>query len=667
MGYCCLQRSQAGEYSHSSLFARTSPPRLPYGKLKMKFAPITVVLASTFLAPVALAQLPFDLLEITDDKQAPEFPGIDFEFFCVGFEESEGAGCAVMDYDNDGLIDVYLPNTEFHASALYRNLGGGQFVDVAASLGVDEIFRRRAGGLFLDMENDGDLDLLTIGYPGYTADQNLFTLFRSNGAPAFTFTDVTVSAGSFTHAPTADPTLLGDHGGSTAGDYNNDGYIDFLVTYFARLPGYLYDQMRIYRNDPNAPAAPGQRDWSERQFIDSTISAGLDDWFPGGTWMPSFLDYNRDGFLDIHINVDYEFDILRLNDGAGGFGPNTSSQVGLNGSPALTRNEMGIAFGDIDFDGDIDQFNSNAYWGDRFYRNDSVFGAAGTGMAFVDFAPNVGADLARMGWGCALADMDNDRDLDLLRVAGLTLPQDNWFHLNLWPQTLADGLTPKYNDNGKQLLEFTKPKAQPGGDRDIGRALVPVDYDNDGDLDLIVTRPGTSPFIFPGDHVRTAVYENTLSTTDNWVEVDLRGQGGSRNVAHAKVYLSTDGVVQVKQVLVGTSFAAQEPDRMHFGIGGSSSVDWILVRWHDGTITGQSSLPINQISTINYSALDLLGDVNLNGVVNGIDVIAVRWLLENPVIAEAQYGHLPFKILGDMNDDNVFDSLDHAILSNLVP
>ncbi len=634
----------------------------------MKSARVPTLLAIAFITPNALSQtIPFDLVEITDDKLAPEFPGVDFEYFTVGFEESEGSGCAVMDYDNDGLIDLYLPNTEFHASKLYRNIGGGKFVDMAPALGLMQITQRRAGGLFMDVENDGDMDLVTMGHPGYTADQDLFTLFRNNGAPTFDFTDVTNSAGSFPLAPTADPTLLGDYGGSSGGDYNSDGYIDFCTTYFARLPGYLYDQMRLWRSDVNTPALPGQTDWSERQFIDATISSGLDEWYPGGTWMPSFLDYNRDGHLDLHLNIDYAMDILRLNDGAGSFGPDICTSVGLNGNPTGTRNEMGVAFGDIDFDGDLDQFNANAYWGDRFYRNDSEFGATGAGMMFADFAPSVGADQARFGWGCTLADMDNDMDLDLLRVAGLTLPEDNWLHVNKWPAKLSDGITPLFADVSKLVPEFSKQKANPNGDRDIGRSLIPFDFDNDGDLDLVETRPGNSPYIFPGTHVRTAIYENTLSSANSWVQVDLRGKNGSRNVTHARVYLRAGGVVQMKQILLGQSFAGQKPQRLHFGLGSATAVDWIVVRWPDGTLSAKGALPINKASTVHMGPVDLLGDVNMNGVVNAQDVAICRWLIQNAAVAETLYGHLPYKEIGDMNDDNVFDKLDFAILDALIP
>lgn len=636
--------------------------------MTIQYASLASVLALGGFVPTSLAQdIPFDLLEITDDKLAPEFPGVDFEYVTVGFEESEGAGCAVMDYNNDGLLDLYLPNTEFNACKLYQNVGGGKFVDMAPTLGLEQFSQRRGGGLFVDVENDGDMDLLTMGYPGYTANQDLFSLFRNNGSPAFDFTDVTSSAGDFQLAPTADPTLLGDYGGSAGGDYNSDGYIDFCTTYFGRLPGYLYDQMRLWRNDPNSPKLPGQTDWSKRQFIDATITSGLDAWYPGGTWMPSFLDYNRDGHLDLHLNVDYAMDILRLNDGAGAFGPDICTSVGLNGIPAETRNEMGVCFGDIDFDGDLDQFNANAYWGDRFYRNDSVFGAAGAGMDFVDFAPQVGADQARMGWGCTLADMDNDMDLDLLRVAGLTTPHDNWLHINRWPKTLPDGVTTMFTDASKKVLEFSKLKANPNNDRDIGRALIPWDFDNDGDLDLVETRPGNSPYILPGIHVRAALYENTLDSDDNWVQLDLRGKNGSRNVSHSRVYLRAGGVTQMKQVLTGESFAGQKPDRLHFGLRHASAVDWVLVVWPDGTLSAKGSLPVNQVNTFQKGPVDLLGDVNMTGKVDAYDVAAHRWLLLNPVLAQTLYGNLPYKELGDMNGDNVFDSLDFAILDALVP
>lgn len=647
--------------------ACADPPSSPPLSVNMKYARISLAMAFAALAPSAAAQLPFDLIEISDDLAAPEFPGIDFQFFPVGFEFSEAGGVAVMDYDNDSLLDVYLPNTEFHASKLYRNLGGGQFTDVAPALSVDEPNRRRAGGLFLDIENDGDLDLLTIGYPGYTANLDLYTLFRNDGAPGYGFTDVSASAGGFQLAPTADPTLLGDYAGTCAGDYNGDGYIDFFTTYWARLPGYLYDQMRLWRSEPNGPPHIGQTDYSERQFIDATITAGLDSWFEGSTWTPSFVDYNRDGYLDLHINVDFGMDILRLNDGNGAFLPDVATSVGLNGAPAETRNEMGITFGDIDHDGDLDQFQTNAYWGDRLYRNDSVFGAAGTGMAFEDYAPAVNAQLARFGWGTAFADMDNDADLDLLKVAGLVTPESNWYHENQWPTMLPDGKSPLFVDQSMWVPEFAKTQGNPLGDEDIARSLVPFDYDMDGDLDLIVTRSGISPYIFPGKHVRTAFYENTLSTTDGWIEINLRNKNGSRNVANARVYVHTPGLTQMDEVIVGSSYMAQQPDRRHFGLGSAQAINWIAVRWPDGTVSGKIGTPINSMTTVEYGAWDFLGDVNTDLKKDQNDLVALSWLIANPVLAEQMFGDLPYKIVGDMNGDNVLDSLDYALLDAIIP
>lgn len=635
----------------------------------MNLSQVTIALGLLASCPPALAQshLPFDLIDITADKNGPEFPGIDFQFFMVGFEYHEAGGVAIMDYDNDSLLDIYLPNTEFHASKLYRNLGGGQFVDVGPALGVDEPQKRRGAGMFIDVENDGDLDLLSIGYPGYTADQDLYTLFRNNGAPLYNFTDVTDSAGNFPMAPTAELTLLGDSTGSAVGDYDGDGYTDFLTAYMARLPGYLYDQMRLYRSAPNIPILPGQLDYSERQFVDATITANLDTWINGATWVPSFVDYNRDGMLDLHINVDFGFDVLRLNDGNGGFLPDSANSTGVNGTPPETRNEMGIAFGDIDNDGDLDQFQSNAYYGDRFYRNDSSFGVAGAGMQFTDFAPLVGAQLARYGWGVSFADLDNDRDLDLLRVAGLVSPATNWFHQNQYPQTLADGVTPLFTDRGAEIPQFSKIIGNPAGDEDVGKSLVSFDFDNDGDLDVLVTRPGISPYLDTGKHVRTVLYKNTLSNGANWIQIDLRNTGGARNTAGARVHLHSGGVTQMREVVVGSSFIAQTPDRQHFGLGTDTQVPWVAVRWPNGGLTVERNLPINGIFTLNRLAFDALGDVDFDGILTVDDRRLLQKIIANPAGAAASLGNTPYLILGDMNRDNVLDSLDQTLIDILIP
>ena len=123
----------------------------------------------------------------------------------------------------------------------------------------------------------------------------------------------------------------------------------------------------------------------------------------------------------------------------------------------------------------------------------------------------------------------------------------------------------------------------------------------------------------------------------------------------------------MKQILLGQSFAGQKPQRLHFGLGSATAVDWIVVRWPDGTLSAKGALPINKASTVHMGPVDLLGDVNMNGVVNAQDVAICRWLIQNAAVAETLYGHLPYKEIGDMNDDNVFDKLDFAILDALIP
>ena len=628
-----------------------------------------MIAAAPLLLPLALQVSPgtFNLIEITDDKTAPEFPGIDHQFQPVGFEFSENGGVAVMDFDNDGLLDVFLPNTEFLPNKLYRNLGGGQFVDVAAGAGVDEPNKRRGGGVFLDFDKDGDLDLLTLGYPGYTASQDLFTLFRNDGGPTYRYTDVTASAGGFPLAPTQEPTLLGDLAGWAVGDVNADGYLDIVVTYWARLPGYFYDQMRLFTGGPNPnPPTAGQTDWSPVVYTDETISSGLDLWFPGSTWMPTLHDYDRDGDLDLHVNVDYDLDFLRLNDGTGVFGPDIATTVGLNGAPAESRNEMGVALGDIDNDGDFDQFHSNAYWGDRMYRNDSDYTLGAAGLSFEDFAAPAQLDVARFGWGAALIDMDNDGDRDLIRVSGINLPEDNWYHENLWPVTHADGVSPRFLDRSTSLPEFHKQKGS--GDEDLARSMVPFDMDNDGDVDILYTRPGNSPYINPGPHLRTAVFENTLNDPGrHWVQVDARGLNGSRDVVSARVFVGAADKQQMHEVLAGSSFMAQEPDRLHFGLGPATSVQWLAIRWADGSHTYSMGGTIDAVNTVQRTAVNATGDLDIDGDTDADDLRLLKNVLKRPDKFATILAGTPYLVLGDIDGDGSLTLNDYTLLDAIVP
>ncbi|MFG0284926.1 MAG: CRTAC1 family protein [Phycisphaerales bacterium JB039] len=440
-----------------------------------------------------------------------------------------GAGFAAGDYDNDGHVDIYCCDSFGFPNKLFRNNGDGTFSDVAAAAGVaHEGYSKMA--LFLDLNNDGWDDLIVLN------DSQEFSpkfprsrLYRNNQDG--TFTDVTDGSG---FAPT-DATL----GGATAGDYDKDGDLDLLVVGWYEFTVYLY------RND------------GDFTFTDVTDAAGAktpDDRFH---WAPVFIDLDGDGWQDIYAAVDFFEDYALRNNGDGTF-------TDISAASGLTHvaNDMGVAVGDIDNDLDIDLYTTNMSVSpldpvdqpgpNRLYVND------GAGV-FSYGEMEAGVDNTWWGWGTWLFDADLDGDKDLLAINGWQQPEW-WTPANFF---LNDG-TGKFTD-----------ASLGSGINHTGnsRALLPVDLEQDGDIDFLI-----NDVLGP-----VTVYRNdTARDGRGWVTVVARGTVSNRNGVGAKVYVTTDGKTQFHEIFVGGSFHAGPRPAAHCGVGWAAPIDEVRVVFPSG-------------------------------------------------------------------------------------
>ncbi|MBI3820034.1 MAG: VCBS repeat-containing protein [Planctomycetes bacterium] len=614
--------------------------------------------------PQAPPQLPGTLKDVTAlPDNDPQNPNIHFIYKDMDPNvHEEAGGAAVGDFDADGWLDIFLPNNRFRANQLLKNLGNGKFTDVAAAKHVDDPVDASACGLFVDYDNDGDLDIFVachLGGPSNPLGGAPLKLFRNKGsAGGYDFVDVTNQAG-FLFKPTQKDTTQGFVAGACAGDYDVDGWVDIFIAWNNGNYGTKHEQNRLFHNSQNPNQGdPGDPNYSPRRFSDATPGSGIDFDFTGNAWQPVWIDINRDGYPDLHVNVDFYFDRMFLNLKNGQF-TEISTSIGLNGNPPEELNEMGCALGDFDNDLDIDLHLTNMAMMmdgmemgmDRLYRNDSVAG----NMAYVDVAMQSDVADSMFGWGDVFFDFDNDGDLDHATVSGsthnLNEPAYNSFQLNMYPMPGMDNMGIMFENVSDQVPEFSSigmPVTY------SGRGLVAFDYNGDGAVDLFETRD-------PEDLEPAALYKNTSMTGNDWFEVDLVGANGSLNTSGADLYIRQMGKHQMREITTGSSFLSQEPSRQHFGLGagGAASFEWMVVRWPvGGACQIVHNINFNAVNVIQRASMDDRGDINGDGHVDATDCWLLYLMVYRSKVYHAMYAELPGMITGDLDGNGIVDAND---------
>jgi hypothetical protein len=463
-----------------------------------------------------------------------------------------GGGVAAADFDNDGDIDIFVPNAEGVADQLYVNTGSGAYIDRAAEFGVADLKAHQVG-LWFDYNGDHRLDLVTAGDCQASEDEECvssLTLYRQTIEGAFE--DVSDQAGELAFPDS------GHFGGMAAGDINGDEYLDLVVCSWTT-------QNRLFLNN------------GDGTFADITASIGAEV-LGSGAWQPLFHDFNDDNLLDLYLASDLIPDKLLINTGATTF-TDQAAAAGTNGD----LNEMGIAPGDFDNDGDIDLFIANSNSSNRLYRNESVGGFA----AFTNIAADLDMDRTGWAWGCTFLDADNNGRFDLAITNGTDLHEESKDDPSVF--FLNQGGDPLLFEDVSDEVSFN--------DTFWGGCLIALDYDRNGTQDLAQTVVGQRPDEISSLHLlRNAQDEETMLNA--FLTVRPRQDGPNHWAIGALIRVTIGDTTLTRLITAGASYMGQEPAEAHFGLADATLVDALTVEWPDGVISTYEDVEINQLITV---------------------------------------------------------------------
>lgn len=483
--------------------------------------------------------------------------------------EANGAGLALLDFDQDGWLDIFTVNSSRLEAApkdatnrLYRNLRNGKFSDVTSAAGL-----ARGGwgnGVCAgDVDNDGFPDLY-VTYWGPNV------LYRNTGKGGFE--DITAKAGA------AGPEKEWSSG-CTFLDYDRDGKLDlFFASYqqfdlaTAPLPGKAstceWKGMPVFCGPRGLPygRATLLHNRGDGTFEDVTAASGIGAAKEFYAFTSIAADLNQDGWTDIYVASDSTPSLFFRNNKDGTF-----SEIGAETGLAFNEHGfeqggMGVAVGDFNNDGLLDLLKTN-FAGDH----PNVFENRGKGI-FEDVVLKAGLAVnpQYVAWGVGFADLDNDGLQDVFQVNGHVYPE---LELAKMRETY---LNPRlvYRNLGGGKFEDVSALAGPAvAERKSSRGAAFGDLDNDGDLDVVILNMGEAP----------SVLRNDLAGGRNWIEVLCEGRKSNRSAIGAVVTIEAGGRKQTLPVLSQSSFLSQNDFRLHFGLDTAAQVEKITVTWPVGT------------------------------------------------------------------------------------
>lgn len=476
--------------------------------------------------------------------------------------ETMGSGVVVLDVDNDGRQDLFFVNGKAWAGrppsrslpALYRNVGGGRFVDVTRAAGL-AVEMYGMGGAAADYDNDGFVDLFVTGVGGNR-------LFRNTGKG--TFTDVTARSGVGRAAFSASAAWL---------DYDRDGRLDLYVTNYVQwqqdkdlrcaLDGKhkSYCTPEVYKGD-----SPWLfRNTGKGTFVDVTRKAGLHD--PSSKALGvSLIDFNADGWMDLFVANDTQPNRLYRNTGKGTFVDEAvAAGVAFNEAGAA-RAGMGTDVADFEGSGRpgvlIGNFSNETL---SLYRNE------GEGL-FTDQAPStsLGRDsLLTLTFGCFFFDADNDGALDIFAANGHVADDI----AKVQPKIAYAQPAHLFRNLGKARFEDVAARIPALAQPVVARGAAHADIDNDGDQDIVVTVNNGPARVLRNE-----------SRGGRALRLSLTGVKANRSAIGAQVRVTAGGVTRLAMVKTGSSYLSQSELPLTFGLGQASGVEQVEIRWPGGQV-----------------------------------------------------------------------------------
>jgi hypothetical protein len=476
---------------------------------------------------------------------------------------SNNNGVAVADFDMDNDLDIFVVGTmTFNEndpttwSRLLKN-NNGIFQDVTIQAGFAQAFNhemtftvKNTDGVLIDVDINSGMgkkmgaswgDYNNDGYPDiFLSNANQSQLYKNNGNG--TFTDVTGISGLQVQCSECYQTS------ALWWDYNNDSYLDLYLTDY----NYHSDN-KLYKNNGNGTFA---------LIMDTNLTS------PEDSFSSVSIDINDDGFLDLYVANDFDRNnFLYINQNGNSF---VESAISYGVEDPFDG--MGLAVSDFDNNGKFEILVSNI--------KENGFYVPNVNNTFDNRAIECGISDTDWSWGVVFADFDLDGFEDFFVANGFTGNQFDHYYKNV--------------PNASSRFFSETPLTEPDGlEASISRSTVSFDYDNDGDLDLIVTNYNGKLFFYENTEI-----ENQPTNGTSWSEIKLIGTSSNRDAFGAKLELMTDNGLQLSRFHQGSLYQSQSILPVHFGLSGATKINSLTINWPSGIVEVYNDLPVNQLIEI---------------------------------------------------------------------